>query len=204
MNKLLIKICGLTCPTIAEKTALLGANFIGLVFYRYSKRYVEPSQALEISLAAKAGGAQVVAVVVEQTIHEIEALCQTLAISIVQLHGDKAKLTANQLPQSLSKIMALTPQEKFSLSQSVYFNPKQDYLLFDNNQPGSGRRFNEDQFIPVSQRFFLAGGLTSDNIKLLIERYHPFGVDVSTGVEKVPGVKDLQLIKTFIERVKTC
>ncbi len=194
-----IKICGLVKSDVAYKAAILGANFIGIVFHAPSKRVVNLQQAKEIATATKLGGAEPVAVFTTHSAVEMQDICTYTQITTVQLQGDASKNQYSLLPENYSRIYALTIFEK----EPPGLNLQKDYLLFDNLQPGSGLTFDWEKFVYSGQmNYGLAGGLSAENVSAAIKKIKPSLVDVSSGVENSLGKKDLVLIEKFIRSVK--
>lgn len=186
----MIKICGITDPDLAAFTAQAGADMIGIVQYPTSKRHVKLSVAKEIALAAKEAGIIPVAVFKDATREEIISASQFMDVFTVQLHG-----SFPQLPDNYVRIAAN--------AYAVKLRPELDFLLVDNAQPGSGITFDWDAFIPPrGMPWILSGGLTADNVQEGIRRFHPDGVDTSSGVE-AGGAKQKELIKNFIDKVRS-
>jgi len=204
---MLIKICGVRSPVLAFDTAKLGADYIGLMLYKGSKRYVDNVLASDIAQATKEGGAIPVAVFVDADIATIEDVCTKLSIDIVQAHGDAArKSIVNLSDKIVSRIAAIPIDSHGKLTiDSAYsdqLDPNRDFLLYDGLQGGSGSRIRVNKNELSSFPFFMAGGLSEENVNEIIEKYQPLGVDVSSGVESQPGVKCILKIQQFIERVR--
>lgn len=200
-----IKICGICDPQLAYDAAQLGADFIGMVFYEKSKRNVSVELAAEISKYAKQGGAQPVGVFVYNNAEEIKAICRTANLQIAQLHGIGAKNAYKFLPDDICKIYVINVNYDGEINQENLdgLDKDKDLLLYDGIDYGSGKSFSLDNFNPYPDfRFFLSGGLNSCNIKTAISKVHPYGVDISSGVENEYGQKDIKLIKQFIETVR--
>jgi phosphoribosylanthranilate isomerase len=204
-----IKICGVTDPRIAQQAVVMGANYIGLMMYQKSKRYIPLELAKTIAHTVKMQGGIPVAVFVDANAEEMNQICHYCDIDTVQLHGKISRASHSQLPTNYQKIYVravnpdgtiLTPYPQEMLA----LDPKKDKFLFDNIQGGSGVTLNLNQFHYQGPfLYFLAGGLNSQNVRSAIERIQPYGVDVSTGIENNSGIKDLQLIKHFIEAAKS-
>jgi len=211
-NKTLVKICGICDVPTAVATAEAGADFIGVVFYPDSKRNINRKKAEEIVSAIKKYKTEVVGVFVEQNAKKIAEICQHTGITIAQLHGDSAKNTVSALPENIRKIFVINvgydensqhSTSNIKTGKSSFLDRQRDYFLYDGENPGSGRLFNLDRFTTDTKfRFFLSGGLTLENVSRAIAIVAPFAVDVSSGVEKEEGVKDAELIKKFINKVK--
>jgi len=208
MNGRAIKICGFRFVESAVYAVKEGADFIGLVFHPKSKRCVDIESALRITETVSFNGGIPVAVMVDQDAAEIMKICEKTGINHVQLHGENAIKAIPGLSEDMIKILAVKvsdsgiPEE---ITQNILacLDPHKDYLLYDGQNPGSGARFALEMFCPVPDfRFFIAGGLNIDNVRDVITAVRPFGVDVSSGVEAEPGVKDPVKIKQFINKVR--
>ena len=193
---MLIKICGLTDPKTAYATAQKGADFIGLLFSKKSVRYVDLSLAKEIATAAREGGAEIVGVFVDESLEQLLKITRELGLKIVQLHGPVREF-CDCLPQDLQIIYVAD-----GLPLPPTLDPKKDFLLFEKTAikgtgcqtPGRGKHENF--------RFFIAGGLKPDTVGSHIQEHSPHGVDVSSGVESMLRIKDLQKISAFIQQAR--
>jgi phosphoribosylanthranilate isomerase len=208
MSHTLIKICGIRDPLIATACARAGADFIGIVFHPDSPRYVDVTQATAIADAAKKSGVIPVAVFTDQNTETMLKICQITGINTVQLHGKNARQSHHLLPKDFHRIYVRTVNSIGTILNDDEENMKNlnvtgDYLLFDNEKGGSGMTFGWSGFHYAGPfRWFLSGGLTPDNVISGIEQLMPTAVDVSSGVEKSPGQKDIRLIEEFIARIK--
>lgn len=194
-----IKICGIKTPEMARICASAGADYIGIVFCKKSPRFVSSAIAQSIASAAQDADIIPVAVFSESNANEIISICEMTRITHVQLHGEVSKKALYNLPEHLHKIY-VNPKDNEDLA---YLRPKTDYVLYDGEQAGSGQVINWSLINPQStMRHFLAGGLTVDNVHAAITSTHPFGVDLSSGVEITRGEKSETLINEFIKLVK--
>lgn len=185
-----VKICGIKTAKMAEVCVRAGADYIGLVFAKNSIRCVDDSRALDLATIAREGGVEPVAVFYDATVEEINAVVAFTGITLIQLHGLMPTLSPG-----LRYIMAVTEGQTIKTPC--------DYVLYDNALPGSGIPCNHDDMRwSVHPRVFLAGGLNQHNVVSIIDRHHPYGVDVSSGVESSRGHKDAALIQAFISTVK--
>ncbi len=191
---MLVKICGITHPDDALMAARLGANYIGMIFSRNSKRNVSLSSGNEIAKAARIGGAEPVGVFVDATFDEILMCCELTGITTVQLHGDTARQSVSSLDLNIFYAVP-DPFDYTALPMGII-------PLFDNGG-GTGKTFDWTNFIPpTSTNWFLAGGLTPENVHKAIHTLSPFGVDVSSGVEyKETRRKDPARVAAFIKEV---
>lgn len=203
-----IKICGLRDADMAAKIVALGADYIGILCYHQSVRYVTPQVGAEIAQAVVAAGGIPVAVCVDTDATTMLALCQQMGIHTVQLAGSVSRQDHKKLPYDIRRIYVLhvasngmvQPDEDQGLA---YLDNERDYILYDGMSSGSGRCFDLDNFQhPYALPFFLAGGLTIDNVATAINTVKPNAVDVSSGVELKPGHKDIDKVKRFINAVR--
>jgi phosphoribosylanthranilate isomerase len=203
----MIKICGIRDSETAAEAAKLGADFIGIIFHPASKRFVGIDQAKQIATAAKANGAEPVAVFVDANADDMLAICKTTGIKIVQLHGDISREQQMLLPHFLQRIYVCTVNTNGLLNNNPAIpnlEKSRDYFLFDSLNPGSGETFSWEQFnYQPELPWFLAGGLNSANVKGALQHLQPNAVDVSSGVENADGEKSLHLIKDFIATVRS-
>lgn len=183
----LIKICGITCPEIALQTAQFGANYIGIVQVPSSKRYVEKVRALEVAQAIKEGGSIPVGIFTTTSPDDIYEACAAMQIHTVQLYH----------PVLLEPNFVCL----YANCNPTFARFQQDFLLFDSQQPGSGNTLDWQTLNPPNFPWFLAGGLSCDNIEHAMAKLQPTGVDASSSLEK-NGQKDVGLIKKFIEKVR--
>lgn len=189
-----VKICGLSTVEAVETAVLAGADYIGFVLAA-SKRQVSLEQAQELAKRVT-GKTKIVGVFVSPSLEDLELAIGRVPLDIVQIHGtfDEALIPLISVP--VIRAIQLTDQEAQVSSQA-------DYLLFDAPVAGSGQTFDwgllKDQ--KIQQDFFIAGGLTVDNVCQARETFQPYAVDVSSGVE-TDGRKDIEKIKAFIEGAK--
>lgn len=189
-----VKICGLSTVEAVETAVLAGADYIGFVFAE-SKRQVSLEQAQELAKRVT-GKTKIVGVFVSPSLEDLEQTIGQVSLDMVQIHGtfDEALIPLISVP--VIRAIQLSDQEAQVTSQA-------DYLLFDAPVAGSGQTFDwgllKDQ--KIQQDFFIAGGLTVDNVRQARETFQPYAVDVSSGVE-TDGRKDIEKIKAFIEGAK--
>lgn len=196
-----VKICGITNTDDAQKAAYHGAWSLGFVFYNKSPRYVSPSKARKI-IESLPPFVTPVGVFVNQGERAIRDICRVTRISTIQLHGDEEPNFPKRF-KDFKIIKAFRVNEGFDFSHVLKY--KVDAYLFDAYQEGAfggtGKTFYWDRLI--QQKFdkpvILAGGLNVDNVHTAIEATHPFAVDVSSGIEISPGVKDPKLLREFFQ-----
>jgi phosphoribosylanthranilate isomerase len=199
-----VKICGITNQEDALKAVYYGAWALGFIFYKKSPRYVSPSKARKI-IEALPPFVTPIGVFVNLKERAVRDICQFTRIQTLQLHGDETPVYCKRF-KDYKIIKAFRVGEKFfDMEDTVKY--KVDAHLFDTYQEGvaggSGKTFNWD-FIKDRKGlkpFILSGGLNPENIKKAIETVSPYAVDVSSGVEKSPGIKSPQLIRAFFENI---
>lgn len=189
-----VKICGLSTGEAVETAVLAGADYIGFVFAE-SKRQVSLEQAQELAKRVT-GKTKIVGVFVSPTLEELEQAIGQVPLDMVQIHGtfDEALIPLISVP--VIRAIQLNDQE-------AQVSSKADYLLFDAPVAGSGQTFDWDLLKDqkIQQDFFIAGGLTVDNVHQARETFQAYALDVSSGVE-TDGRKDIEKIKAFIEGAK--
>ena len=200
-----IKFCGITRSEDAEEAVRLGAWAIGLIHWPESSRYCEPAAAGEISAAFRRQ-LEVVGVFVNPSLDELAAAAENAPLSIVQLHGDEGPAFCQEAARRTGcrVIKAVRVRSAADVHGVEAF--RTDYHLFDahrhGRRGGSGESF--DWELVASHRSavpaILAGGLTPENVAGAITVVQPFAVDVATGVETRPGVKDHGLMAAFAEQ----
>ncbi|MCL2357444.1 MAG: phosphoribosylanthranilate isomerase [Defluviitaleaceae bacterium] len=201
-----VKICGLTRLADIDAVNAARPDFIGFVFAE-SRRRVSPTQAAELR-AALAPGIIPVGVFADAPIDEIGCLVGRGIISAVQLHGDEdekfiaalkrelAFITAfKRRPPGSVKIIKAVAIEKPGDAQA-WNNSAADFLLLDKKGGGTGETFDWKLIGDLQKLFFLAGGLSPENVADAVRNVKPFAVDVSSGVE-TNGVKDPKKIHEF-------
>jgi phosphoribosylanthranilate isomerase len=199
---MLIKICGITRLTDALHAVEQGATAIGFVFWPRSPRGVTVERAAEIS-AELPSHVMRVGVFVNEPVASIRAIAERTRLTAVQLHGDEPPAYADALDWPVLRAVSVADLEYASEAWAP-----ETALLVDNIDPvrrgGTGAVIDWSQAAAVAQkrRIVLAGGLTPDNVASAIRAVRPFGVDVSSGVEASPGVKDFEKVTQFIANAK--
>lgn len=206
MQRVRIKICGITTVELARHCCQQGVDYIGLVFAPRSIRYLNNiAIASEIAHIAHRCNVIPVAVFTEHDSQSIINICGKTGITTVQLHGKRSRDVHHLLPKHFYKIYAINAdtQGKHRVPPLHTLNSASDKLLFDGTQPGSGNFFNHSASGHASSfDYFIAGGLSVDNLAKSLASNRPYGVDISSGVEITPGIKDPTLISEFIRQVR--
>ena len=189
-----VKICGLSTVEAVETAVLAGADYIGFVFAE-SKRQVSLEQAHELAKLVT-GKTKIVGVFVSPSLEDLEQAIGQVPLDMVQIHGMFDETLIPKISVPVIRAIQLSDQEAKVTSPA-------DFLLFDAPVAGSGRTFDWDLLKDqkIQQDFFIAGGLTVDNVRQARETFQPYALDVSSGVE-TDGRKDIEKIKAFIEGAK--
>ncbi|HYE42930.1 MAG TPA: phosphoribosylanthranilate isomerase [Caulobacteraceae bacterium] len=203
------KICGLTTPEAVRAALDGGATHLGFVFFPRSPRHLSPEVAARLALPAR-GPAKVVAVMVDPTDAEIDALVPVLRPDLIQLHGRETPQRTSEIRARAGAgiIKALPVSTAHDIDAASAFAGVAEHLMFDARPPkdsdlpgGVGARF--DWTLLSGRRFdrpwFLAGGLDPWNLGEAVRLSGAPAVDVSSGVERGPGVKDPALISAFLQ-----
>jgi phosphoribosylanthranilate isomerase len=194
-----VKICGITLAEDAEAAVKAGASAIGFVFWPGSPRLIDPYRARVIA-ATLPPFVTTVGVFVNQPIEYVTGVASLVRLGAVQLHGDETIEYAAALSRPV--VRALSPGD----GQAAAW-PGRTMLLLDVHDPvrrgGTGRTIDWTAAARVAaeRRVLLAGGLTPENVAEAVLRVRPFGIDVSSGVERAPGVKDHQRLRALFEAV---
>lgn len=200
-----VKICGLTCAADAAVCAEAGAGAIGINFWPRSKRF-HPLSAARAWLPGFAGGPARVALFVNAALTEIRETVDTALFEAIQLHGDESPdfcATVRALGLPVIRGLALRSADDLALLE----NHPADAFILDAYAPGdyggTGRLSDWPLAAETIRRFpdktlLLSGGLTPDNVVAALREVQPFGVDVASGVESAPGIKDHAKIRAFL------
>ena len=196
---MLVKICGITRLEDAEAAVAAGAGAIGFIFWPKSPRFIDPHRARKIA-AALPPFVTSVGVFVDQAIDYVNGVASLVRLGAVQLHGDETPAFVAGVSSPVIKAVSIA-----GLDPRAW--PDVSTLLLDVNDPvlrgGTGRTIDWAAAADVAARrkILLAGGLTPDNVADAIARVRPFGIDVSSGVERAPGIKDHQRLRALFEAV---
>ena len=193
-----IKICGLTKIEDAILAVSLGATHIGLNFFPPSPRYVGKQKALSIAnvLSELKDPPIIVGIFVNESEHTIRQAMKEVGLQLAQLHGDESPDLINQLEPVAFKA--------YRLGKTTLPNNLPSLCLVDayvrGQYGGAGQTADWAKAASIARdtHIFLAGGLTPENVIPAIRQVQPWGVDVASGIEVEPGIKDPQLMRKFI------
>ena len=187
-----VKICGITRLEDAQEAIRCGAGAVGFVFWPKSPRFVDPYRARAIA-ASLPPFVAAVGVFVNQPADYVNHVASLVGLTVVQLHGDETPAFARDIRRPVIKAMALGSANDGHAARAW---AERFMLLLDaedsEKRGGTGRTIDWTlaATLAAGRRVLLAGGLTPDNVADAIRTVRPFGIDVSSGVEARPGVKD--------------
>ena len=203
-----VKICGITSLKDAEMAVNYSVPAIGLIFYPDSPRYVDPAK-VEQWIDRIPDSVKKVGVFVNEQIDTINNITRQLKLEFIQLHGDESPEFCNGIIRPVIKVFRVGDD-----FDAIVLNEYDVHgFLFDTykkgNPGGTGTRFNWDLIanLKTETPIILSGGLTPENVLNGIEAVNPAAVDVNSGVESVPGVKDEEKIKelfSVLEHSNSC
>jgi indole-3-glycerol phosphate synthase/phosphoribosylanthranilate isomerase len=206
-NRVQIKICGVTNANDTRACAKLGADMIGFNFYRKSPRYIEPAAVRRV-LDELPAQICAVGVFVDADPAEIRKVAKTAGVRCVQLHGHTTLESCNELAGEFRVIRALSTDARFEPEQTAAF-PNCDVLI-DAYHPelhgGTGQTCDWSAAratMRYTRFLILSGGLDAQNVARAITAVRPHAVDVCSGTESAPGVKDHRKLEQFINAVRT-
>ncbi len=197
-----VKICGVTSVADACAAASAGADYLGLNFHPPSPRFVDLARAADIAAAVR--GMPLVGVFVDRPRDEVAAIAEMLGLWAVQLHGDEPPDDCAGWDRPVIKALRARPGDDLPARAAQYAT---DYLLLDAwvaGVPGGTGVAIEPaaaRGLPA-ERLFVAGGLVPERVADVVRALRPFAVDVASGVEREPGIKDHGKIEDFIRRAK--
>jgi phosphoribosylanthranilate isomerase len=208
-----VKICGLSTPETLDAALDAGADFVGFVFFPKSPRNVTLEQAATLAARAR-GRAKVVTLVVDADDALLAAIAEHVQPDLIQAHGAETPSRIAEIARLTGKpvIKAIRVKDDADIAAAADYSTVASLILYDAKAPetlgnalpgGNGHAFDwgllEGERRPA---FMLAGGLTPENVAQAIRVTGAPVVDVSSGVESAPGVKDIGLIRKFIEAAK--
>ncbi|WP_374333551.1 phosphoribosylanthranilate isomerase [Aestuariivirga sp.] len=209
-----VKICGLSTPETVDAAIAAGADLVGFVFYPRSPRNVSLQQAAALAARAR-GKARIVTLVVDADDALLQSIAAEVRPDLIQAHGTETPARIAEIARLTGKpvIKAIRVKDDADIAAAADYSTVASLILYDAKAPetlgnalpgGNGHAFDWG-LLEGEQRpaFILAGGLTPENVSQAIRVTGAPVVDVSSGVESAPGVKDIGLIRKFIEAAKS-
>ena len=196
-----VKVCGLNNQSDIELLNKIGIDFMGFIFYQKSPRYQNKSLILSNISKYKVG------VFVNEDFESIRDKILKQNLTHVQLHGDESPSLCKKLMTLVRVIKAFRISQYFDINKTHEYLESCDYFLFDTDSDsfgGTGKKFDWNLANPAKKYgpVILAGGLTPNNVRKAIQIAQPYGVDVCSGLESHPGVKDHNKMRTFLTNAK--
>lgn len=192
-----VKICGITTEEDALLAVAMGADAVGFNFVPSSPRFLAASRAADI---AKRLPPEILTVGIfrDEAPARVVELTNHAGLRAAQLHGRETAEETQWVRERVALVIKVFPGGDPALAKAASYGA--DVVMLDSASPGSGQVFDWSlaEGAPSGLRILLAGGLTPDNVGEAIERVRPWGVDVASGVESSPGVKDASKVRRFI------
>ena len=201
-----IKICGITNYADAKFCINNEIDYIGFIFYEKSPRYITPENARNIILKIGKTKIQFVGVFVNKSLEDVVHISNLCGLDLLQIHGDENVSYFENIKKFTDKkiIKTIKIKDENSLLKMKLIGA--DFFLFDSfskrKYGGSGIEINFKQNKDINKLFFIAGGLNIDNVEKIIKSINPYAVDISSGVEKKPGIKDYNKIFEIIKIIR--
>jgi phosphoribosylanthranilate isomerase len=202
-----VKICGITNAEDAAVAVEAGADALGFVFYRKSPRYIEPMLARQIIMNLPPLVIPV-GVFVDEDQQVVRSLMDDCGLEIAQLHGNESAIYCKELGRTILKALRVKDRSTFlALAEYRGRAGVRGFILdaFSEQAYGGTGQVIDWQLAAEAAKaanILLAGGLTPDNVMKAIQAVQPYGVDVSSGVERAPGKKDHEKVRAFIQAVR--
>ena len=203
-----VKICGITTVEDALHVAHSGADAIGLVFYKKSSRYVNVDQAIEICEALPPF-VSVVALFMNASTECVHEIIADVPCNLLQFHGDESPEFCESFALPYIKAVAMTHDDgEFDFEEYADGYQEARGFLVDSHAPGeaggSGEVFDwQDVPVDYPKPIILAGGLSPENVAAALDSVDVYAVDVSSGVESEPGIKDPDKVDKFMQEVRS-
>lgn len=209
MGALKIKVCGMRDPENISGVVAALPDFLGFIFYPKSKRFVGPDFSDE-ALTVIPGSVMKVGVFVNELPGKVIETCVKLNFTVAQLHGSESPDYCRQIKASgLTVFKAFSVDDSFDFEQLSGYAQVCDYFLFDTKghlPGGTGLKFNWQLLKEYkgSVPFFLSGGIGPDDLEAIRNFEHPRwrGIDINSGFETVPAIKDVEKVRNFIENIR--
>jgi phosphoribosylanthranilate isomerase len=208
ISRLKIKVCGMKFTDNINEISSLNPDFMGFIFHDKSPRHLNPSENIDLRIPNKT--TVKIGVFVNKSLDEILELVKKMGLHGVQLHGSESEELCYTLRSAgLVVLKAFPISEVSDFASTDVYEGTCDYFLFDTKTPqhgGSGQKFDWDILSAYegNTKFFLSGGITVDDATLIKNIKHPLlaGVDLNSRFEISPGLKDVELLKSFITQLR--
>ena len=207
---MIIKICGIQNEDTLICCEKNNVDFFGMIFYPKSPRNISINNAILLQKKSENLNIEGVGVFVDKNIDEIKKIIQTIKLKFVQLHGSEDDIYIKNLKKNKVKVIkSISISNRNDLRKINKYN-NADYFLFDykplkGELPGGNSKsfdWNLLKNLETDKPWFLSGGINANNVKQIHDDINPFGIDLSSGVEKELGIKDNGIINNFIRKLK--
>jgi len=206
---MIIKICGIQNQDTLICCENNSINFFGMIFYPKSPRNITIENANKLNRISEKLNINGVGVFVNKEINELKEIIKYVNLKYVQLHGSEDELYIKKLKEFGVKIIKSISVSNADDLKKINNYQTADYFLFDykpkkNELPGGNSKsfdWNILKSLKTDKPWFLSGGINLDNIQQILVDINPYGVDLSSGVEKELGIKDNRIINNFIEKL---
>ena len=206
---MIVKICGIQNEDTLLCCEKNNVNFFGMIFYPKSPRNITIENASFLQKKSKGLNINGVGVFVNKKIYEIEEIIQSINLKFIQLHGAEDETYIKNLKKYEIKIIKTISISNNKDLEKIHNYQNADYFLFDykpikGELPGGNSKsfdWNILKNLETDKPWFLSGGININNIKQILKEIKPFGIDLSSGVEKELGNKDNHIINNFIEKL---
>jgi len=203
MTEVRVKICGITRGEDLQAAIVAGADALGFVFTRRSKRVLNRAAAGPLVRMTPAFVARV-GLFLDQEFEEVARVLDSVPLSLLQFHGSESAEYCRQFGMPYIKAVSMSTTAAVTQAERDY--PDAAALLLDSHPPGgaggTGSVFDWSMIPPASMPLVLAGGLTPENVRQAVVQVKPWAVDVSSGVEDAPGEKNVEKLRKFIREAK--
>lgn len=201
-----VKLCGFTSQETLDLAVSQGCDFLGFVFCEKSTRFISPESAKRISKNVPSNISKV-AVIVDPTADLLDEISEKLSPDFFQFHGSETPYFIKSVRDKFPKtkvIKAFRVKEEADLNQTNQFFEVADFFLFDSSAAGSGKKFDWEilRNFQSKKEWFLSGGINANNFESAIKTTGTKMIDISSGIEKVKGIKSSELILELMQKVK--
>ena len=198
-----VKVCGMTSLKDALNAVEGGADAVGFIFYKKSPRSVTMKTVREIVLELPPF-VDTVGVFVDETAEQINKIADYCNLDIIQLHGDESPIFCKKIRRKVIKAFRIKDMQSVKKLSSFQVSGFLLDTFSENLHGGTGKVFDWNLALPAKKfgPVIMAGGLTPNNVQQAVRQIRPYGVDVCSGVESEPGIKDHKKVRAFLNNAK--
>jgi phosphoribosylanthranilate isomerase len=198
-----VKVCGMTSLKDALNAVEGGADAVGFIFYKKSPRSVTMKTVREIVLELPPF-VDTVGVFVDETAEQINKIADYCNLDIIQLHGDESPTFCKKIRRKVIKAFRIKDMQSVKKLSSFQVSGFLLDTFSENLHGGTGKVFDWNLALPAKKfgPVIMAGGLTPNNVQQAVRQIRPYGVDVCSGVESEPGIKDHKKVRAFLNNAK--